>query len=381
MYVNDQASGKARFIADFLGEVEEYSLGFRVRARVHSTMRVAAFAHFQGVCCWLSPQDLYSAIGIGGKGGNAVKWVQSKLACWEKLLHNLGLGLPHVRQALPTGASRVDDDGPGHRVLPYASLSAVAFLAVVANLAGGVRNFGGLVCKSEREKAVHMTECIMAEIGIPQFKLRLNCDANAYHIGRECIGKDPLWLKVEQGMVDLSVLHVEMANNNSAFVVTAHRNSRADLSFLQSSTAMPLSELLIETLKRGPTLYWMAQQFLWQLGDLFDIRLLCRIRPTEIDLLSDDCPMKQAALATPQNKAVVPLTETVDQGSHWRCRRLRLHKYFMAGREAFEGAPVLSLSVDAARVAKRKIQSTALVLPSNEAFWAPPQAVRVPQPI
>lgn len=375
LYAKHRVSGKARFLTDFLGEVYEFSLKFKWPGVQTSDVRVAVFANYQGGWCWISPQDMYLAMGLAGKGGNVAKWVQSKLSAWEKRLRELGLESSHCRRALPTGNQ---DDDIGRRVLTYATLSATATLAIVANLAGGARNFGGPTSSDERQKAVAMTHGLVAEIAVPKFRLRLNCELRAQHIGRECLGDAPLWLQATDNIADLSEVQAALADYDSPFLQLLLSGRLVDFDFLASAAAMPLAELLIELLRRGPVLQWMAKQVVWQLGDLLDTRLSVRLRPTTMELLGDDSPVKQSLVDKAGSQTVVPLTDTADKGSHWRCRRLRLHRYCMAGREVFEGAKNMSISIDAARAAKRKISAIAWCLPSNDAFWAPPQAARAP---
>lgn len=202
-----------------------------------------------GARCWVSMQDVYKAAGLSGQAGNGSKWVQNKLASWEKFLTSFGLPLPHLRRGMPTALSA--DGGKSWRVLPYSTLSSSALLAIVANLSTGVRNYGGMTNEQELRKCQTLLGHLLAWACPGEVALRLNCDLSPQCIDGTPIGLHPVFIPIANGLVCLAPLRIEFADLDSNFRSAVIR-STCDIDQLLQHDAVSVSDFVVFLLRGGP---------------------------------------------------------------------------------------------------------------------------------
>lgn len=133
-----------------------------------------------------------------------------------------------------------------------------------------------------------------------------------------------------------------------------------------------------------PPLRWFAQQVVWQLGRMLDDHFVAKVEPPKVRPVAPIVDLITPRKVAPKEPS--GLVEEQDGGAeHWRARKQKLFRYFMAGRAAFDvdrrtewndfGAGVSqSVAIDASRVSKRKVNLVLLAREDNTAMWAPPQA-------
>ena len=161
----------------------------------------------QGCRIWWSPGDVYLWTGMHLKG-YASRWVASLWNSWKKMALAMDLCVDwHLR--LSNLSSNPDEL---HKTLPYASLSTIAFLAVLLRLCSCSRDQGGLAEASSREHVQAVLRQFLTQ--------GLNTKPFALTIGLGCSGK---WFPPAQTISsDVPILlhfsenQVTFASNNDA---------------------------------------------------------------------------------------------------------------------------------------------------------------------
>lgn len=201
--------------------------------------------------------------------------------------------------------------------------------------------------------------------------IRVNADLKAEWVYDDCIGADPVFLRLYLGKVDMRPLRDACSHELAPFPVVA-RAAKCCLTPLCATDFANLVDLVVMVLAAGPPLDWLAKQVIWQVGSLLD-RAVVRRRDEHPSAAAAEGQMLHLSgrqTAAPQE--LVPWKKV--GGDSFRSRQADLYRYIMAMRSAMQDQPpVLSCGTDARRVGKRAVTLVAFVLPNNVAMWGPPQ--------
>ena len=365
LYVQPRDAGTGAFLVDFVAGSKDMVCAISPRRQNLRVDVDVCPRMIQGARCWWEMPQFWHFLSVDASG-TAARLVAARALRWEALTLSLGLPRPHIRRRHEWQRGALPDRASMHRMLPCTSASMHAILTIIRTAAAGVRRHGGLPASLAQDPAERFLESLLRDLYWTSATIRINVDAASELIAGPCIGHCPLFLPLGRCVVDVSALADALRGRSSE--ARAFRHSRGRAPVEKAESTMQQHVLLVRLLGAGPQLHWLTKQFLWQAGDLLD-GIVARTLDTPAVLRA------RLALAgtegTPAS-ALLPKAESV----HWRNRRPRLQRYFMACREHFDGARSLSRSIDASRVGKKQVFLLALALPDNCSAWAPPQAGR-----
>lgn len=343
--------------------------------------RVAVFLRPQfGAHCWFSIVSFYDAMRLTLQT-NAPRWIASRAKSWGKLLASLGLVEVHLRPGIYARSSG-DGTSSDNRALTYPSASSHAAVAVLANLAAGVKNYGGLLVSRDIMACTELLRSLLAKLHDFDTKLRVNADMDSLWVWEATAGRYPLLLPMARCVVDLRPLRQAMSDRAHPMYI-AMSVCRASFGDILEQDFIELHMLLIGCLRLGPPFYWFTKQLVYAVGSLLDICVRQRAAAAYPEVLlaprtpSSPAPTASSLAPSTSRRAGSDISLYEEDGSV-HSRQQRLQRYFFVGRSVFEDAGCISLAVDASRVSKQAVTLVAICRPDNQAMWAPPQALRAP---
>ena len=365
LYVQPRDAGTGAFLVDFVAGSKDMVCAISPRRQNLRVDVDVCPRMIQGARCWWEMPQFWHFLSVDASG-TAARLVAARALRWEALTLSLGLPRPHIRRRHEWQRGALPDRTSMHRMLPCTSASMHAILTIIRTAAAGVRRHGGLPASLAQDPAERFLESLLRDLYWTSATIRINVDAASELIAGPCIGHCPLFLPLGRCVVDVSALADALRGRSSE--ARAFRHSRGRAPVEKAESTMQQHVLLVRLLGAGPQLHWLTKQFLWQAGDLLD-GIVARTLDTPAVLRA---PLAIADTQGTPASALLPKAKSV----HWRNRRPRLQRYFMACREHFDGARSLSCSIDASRVGRKQVFLLALALPDNCSAWAPPQAGR-----
>ena len=313
--------------------------------------------------------DLASFHGALGLDKTASQWYLHEWHAWTARSAKLGLADVHCRKAQVTKqCTAIAEKGLDIpcRVLPKPTLSSYALFAMTVRSAAPT---AGRLDKNEWRRCCFdaFLLSILRTVASGSWGFTLYVDQHVRcSAGWDSRGTCPLRCSVDGGAVTFDPHELKQIPRTTA--------TRSFLEFLES---LPLSADLAEFLKRasvpsGPIFHCIWKQLVVIIGKKLDDWAAQRGVSC-----AGDVPMDDAGHAKEKGDgATAKQSRKLKRASADRLRETRasrLCQYLFAGHHAFPLQRVVSVAIDASRVAKRMVFLIVLALNSNLVMWGPPQ--------
>lgn len=305
-----------------------------------------AFARFGrmvdgGHYVWSLP-SLFSALKMGdnrGSTGTPSRWISHGWASWVSKLGSVGLHMSLIK-----GKPLQGESSEPRRILPFPSVSTGGLLFLVTMWAFRRRIDGGFVGQRQAD----MAELALALVSVAcssDFEIPVFFDL---HVQRTwpgpTSGKSPHVIRVVGGRIDIGGLLA--ACDNRLWEV---KQSVARLANKEHITFADFAQHLAR--ETSAAILW--KQVVWGLAD-------------RLEGLLDRRGQGGVAAGLP-----------VELGIWGSCAGYsltrRLSHYLMCCKDASQKLQYASISTDKSRVHALGLRTSVVVLPTNQAFWPPPQ--------
>ena len=284
----------------------------------------------------------------------------------------MGLGSSHLLKAVPQ-RRHAKCEGPESRLLPYNSVSTHALIALALRWSCAAGKAFGMISNSgARDKLSSFLDTWVRTHTPPlssDIILYLGGDASWPEYAPP-LGSDAVTVKMTDGSLDLSPLHSAMAQlkvrSPGHWLVGSLRSFKSVASVHIMDFMRHLCSNNVQPL---------LKQLVWFLGSFLDFHMAILSWPTTHKTLCyadkgfQAKHIEDVALVSSRGQK---RTHTVMQDS-WRVRDERLYKYWMKGREHFQGWTQLSIAFDFSRVGGRATGVMLACTADNVAHWMPPQ--------
>lgn len=213
------------------------------------------------------------------------------------------------------------------------------------------------LCRSLCDKAAERAET-----------LRFNVEVGLALVGDRFVGVAPVMIQMHSGVVCLAPLLVALGQD--PHWANLPKKVKQPLLDIAGHERLHASEFVIAAFQQPPSLDWFAKQVVVEMARLLDAYVVGRADPPTpaMPTHTTSTPSKTAAA-----KSSIDVSPYKDEDNDYN-RRQMLQRYFLAGRQSFEGQQSLSCAIDASRVGKKGVTLIAIARGNNAAMWAPPQA-------
>lgn len=359
LYVDDKSQqlflrspgGKTMAWLDFVSDRFEVTIKLKVGSgnAASQPVRAAMFRKAEGCRVWWCIGDFHRHCGMGTKD-YASRWVSSLWQRWQRYVDSvLSLGKLHLRLSNLRSDNVMDG-----RVLPYASVSTVALIALFMRFIALHRARGGLHNVDSRQAVRELVVGMLRDLPTTpvQYVIGLGTSAETWHPPKRYVHQeDSIAVQISSSTVSMSMAHAQ-----SLMVALKVRD---DMTWATTFARVDAALLLLDVAKRTSCAGSIFAQFVIVLGSSLDTAfaaeyLHARGAPTS---LRDD-----------------RLGVLVDVGwSSPHAVQENLMKYWLSGQKHFQNASFMSLSADDSRVGGFSRMVIAAVLDTNMAMFLPPQ--------
>lgn len=319
-------------------------------------LRFAKFAWSRsGCCCFWDLLNVCSAAGFKTPKGQRSRWVQKHWASWARSLAGFGLDDHLLRSQQYAVKGEPSEDRDADRSLSFPASSSAAWFMIMCRCAFSPSHAGGLEQIEDRQRARLLLEaCLLAVADASMEICFFLGPGGSWHWPAMPKGDRPRSLQTGSGgQVKLESVRVALADMGELVGPLL-----VELQGAASDGDHCAVVVLLEALHRQPPLGVIGQQVAMSLGFAFD-RVVQR-----------SCDDQDAGIGS----SILLHSTACEMDSDFKLDQL-LARYYEETRRVARTEPLhLSFACDKSRVSSLGVMNMAIAIPSNRAWWAPPQA-------